>query len=151
MFQQLGKTVSWAKDCGRQPCPANSTDFHTMVVFPHYQTLSLREVEFDPVETRLIFYKTLRELDRIHSKGIIHKDIKMGNILLHAVTEDFKFFKLELIDWNLAVFYYTGFEHSKKGGTKCYYSPEILFKTDYLTPATDIWSLGIVMYKFITD
>lgn len=38
-----------------------------------------------------------------------------------------------------------------KHGTNCYYSPELLMRTTYLTPATDIWSLGVVYFTFMTD
>ena len=85
-MREMEQEVEWARDCEEVPCKEEGGSSHTMAVFAHRQSLSLREVEFDPEECRLIFYKALRQLDRLHAKGIIHKDIKLGNILLQATT-----------------------------------------------------------------
>jgi serine/threonine protein kinase len=58
---------------------------------------------------------------------------------------------VQLIDWNLASFYHKGFETSSKRGTPCYYSPEQLLRTFYITPAVDVWALAIVMFTYYTD
>lgn len=49
--------------------------------------------------------------------------MKMGNIMVNSVGPTFKFYEVQLIDWNLASFYYTGYESDQKKGTVCYYSP----------------------------
>lgn len=49
-------------------------------------------------------------MDTIHKAGIIHNDIKMGNILVNSMGLNFKFYEIQMIDWNLALFYYTGFD-----------------------------------------
>lgn len=64
---------------------------------------------------------------------------------------NFKFYELQLIDWNLAKFYYKGMDDISKRGTVCYYSPEELLRTIHVTPARDIWSLGIAMYTYYTN
>ena len=75
----------------------------------------------------------------------------MGNILVNSIGPQFKFYDVELIDWNLASFYYTGVDINNKRGTVCYYSPEQLFLTYHITPAIDIWALGVVMFTYYTD
>jgi eukaryotic-like serine/threonine-protein kinase len=92
----------------------------------------------------------LQEMDKVHRAGIIHNDIKMGNIILNSMGLDFKFYEAQLIDWNLALFYYTGLDHNVKRGTVCFYSPEELLRTHYATPARDIWSLGVTMFTYYT-
>lgn len=62
-------------------------------------------------------------MDKIHRAGIIHNDIKMGNILVNSMGLNFKFYEIQIIDWNLAMFYYTGLDDNSKRGTVCYYSP----------------------------
>lgn len=47
----------------------------------------------------------------------------MGNILINSLGSNFKLFETQLIDWNLASFYYKGYESNAKKGTACYYSP----------------------------
>ena len=93
----------------------------------------------------------MKELEKSHKAGIIHNDIKMGNILVNSEGEHFKSCEVELIDWNLASFYYTGVDINNKRGTVCYYSPEQLFLTYHITPAIDIWALGVVMFIYYTD
>lgn len=82
---------------------------------------------------------------------MVHNDMKLGNIMVNSIGPSFKFYEVQLIDWNLASFYYKGYESDLKRGTVCYYSPEQLFETYHITPAIDIWSLGIVMFTFYTD
>lgn len=64
---------------------------------------------------------------------------------------NFKIFDSQLIDWNMASFYFKGFDINIRKGTVCYYSPEQLMRASHLTPAIDMWALGIVMWTFFTD
>lgn len=111
----------------------------------------MRALEFDGKEAPLVFYKLLKEMDKCHKAGIVHNDIKMGNVLINSIGLNFKFYELQLIDWNLAKFYYKGMDELSKRGTVCYYSPEEMLRTIYVTPARDIWSLGIAMYTYYTN
>lgn len=36
-------------------------------------------------------------------------------------------------------------------GTVCYYPPEQLLRTNYPTPAIDIWGLAVVMFTYLTN
>jgi serine/threonine protein kinase len=98
-----------------------------------------------------VFYKILRELEKSHRASIIHNDIKLGNIMVNSIGPNFKFYEVQLIDWNLATFYHRGVDSSAKRGTVCYYSPEQLFGTYHITPAIDVWALAIVMFTYYTD
>ncbi len=122
-----------------------------MAIFPQKESIIIRKLEFDGREAPLIFYKILKELEKSHRAGIIHNDIKMGNIMVNSIGPNYKFYELELIDWNLASFYYTGLDSDIKKGTVCYYSPEQLLLTYHITPAIDVWALGVVMFIFYTD
>ena len=57
----------------------------------------------------VVFYKICREVAKAHSKGIIHNDIKMGNVLISSVGEGLRSVEIQLIDWNLASFYSQGY------------------------------------------
>jgi tRNA A-37 threonylcarbamoyl transferase component Bud32 len=57
----------------------------------------------------VVFYKICREVAKAHRKGIIHHDIKMGNVLISSVGEGLRSVEIQLIDWNLASFYSQGY------------------------------------------
>lgn len=64
------------------------------------------------------------QLDKAIKSGIMHNDIKRGNVLINSHDKKFNFFDVQLIDWNLASFYYHGADIGFQKGTACYYSPE---------------------------
>ena len=78
-----------------------------------------------------------------HSKGVVHRDIKPGNIMLNAVTG-----KVLLGDFGLA----RAAENSKLTrtgtmvGTPAYVAPEVLASDNEADHRSDLFSLGVVLY-----
>ncbi len=103
------------------------------------------------VQMRLprIVEQVCQGLGYMHDKGWVHKDIKPDNILLNRSDE------VRIIDFSLAVKKASGLSKlfaSKRGvirGTRSYLAPETIRK-EPSTPATDIYSLGIVLYEILT-
>lgn len=62
---------------------------------------------------RYYMYELFKALDYAHSKGIIHRDVKSGNIMV-----DHKKKQLRLIDWGLADYYYPNKKLNIKVGAK---------------------------------
>ena len=101
-------------------------------------------------------------MDYAHSRGILHRDLKPGNIMLGKYGETL------VVDWGLAkvlgggeqVVYQEiasaceGLSPTLKGtpiGTPAYMSPEqAAGQTDDLSPQTDIYSLGVTLYQVLT-
>lgn len=81
-----------------------------------------------------------------HRNNVIHRDIKPGNILLdqegNAYLTDFGIAK-NLDTSN------TGDEEGIMVGSPAYMSPEQI-RGESITPQTDIYSLGVVMYEILT-
>ncbi len=92
-----------------------------------------------------IALQTAEGLNAAHKKDIIHRDIKSANIMIN--TEG----TIKILDFGLAKL--VGKENITKPhailGTLAYMSPEqaIGRPVDF---RTDIWSLGVVMYKMLT-
>ncbi|TPX67978.1 hypothetical protein CcCBS67573_g07340 [Chytriomyces confervae] len=76
----------------------------------------------------------------LHSRRVVHKDIKPENVLLdergHACLTDF----------NLAAYYSESKMMFRSAGTLVYMAPEIFAKTGY-TFTIDWWSLGVMIYE----
>ena len=92
------------------------------------------------------FMEIATALDHAHQRGIIHRDIKPGNILLnrqgHAMLSDFGLAKMVSGQQNLT-------DSNMVLGSAEYMSPEQGLGRS-IDPRTDIYSLGIVLYEFLT-
>ncbi|KAJ3305985.1 CBL-interacting serine/threonine-protein kinase 9, partial [Gonapodya sp. JEL0774] len=101
-----------------------------------------------PIEqVRTITAQLLSALRHIHKLGVLHRDIKLDNIIINAQT-----LHVTLIDFNLASFYRDDAPLSEPVGCINYSSPQILEiavkGTTYL-PAqgwSDLWALGVAIY-----
>jgi len=96
-------------------------------------------------ETLQIFHQAARAIDYAHGQGMIHRDIKTGNILLDRMGDAY------LTDFGIAhIISSTHFTATGALiGTPMYMSPEQCLG-EKLTPASDIYSLGMVLYEMVT-
>lgn len=104
-------------------------------------------------EAKKYIYQIARGLKYLHSVGVIHRDIKLENLLL----DEFDCVKIGDFGWSVEKSSYNKNEcRENKGenikivcGTKEYMSPEIL-RGDVHDEKVDIWSLGIIMHELLT-
>jgi len=115
----------------------------------YYDGVSLAKRAKDaPLPARDLFqicFSIAQGLACAHRNGIVHRDIKPGNVVL---TED-GFVKI--VDFGLAKL--TGSSRLTKSGTTIgtvlYMSPEQATNKE-VDHRTDIWSLGVIMYELAT-
>lgn len=102
------------------------------------------DVVLHPGHVQMIMYRALCGLKYIHSAGVIHRDLKPGNILINSDCS------VLLCDFGLAREPISPSQTlTKHVSTRWYRSPElILLENDYSTPV-DIWSLGCVFGELL--
>lgn len=92
---------------------------------------------------RFIFRQIIQGIDFLHNNGIIHRDLKLENIML--TTTD----KIKIIDFGFACFWDKDIKINTFCGSLHYVSPEIINATPYKGPEIDIWSIGVVLYSML--
>jgi len=145
-------------------CPANlAGEFSDGHSVPYFATefiegrslqQMMRDSNGNPV--RILprdLYPILRDigaaLDAVHQRGIIHRDIKPGNILLRAVDR-----RAYLADFGIAKSAVTGnmtITTTNRPGSATYMAPEQAdVRLGAMGPASDVYSLGVTAYEALT-
>lgn len=103
---------------------------------------------FDERVVSNIMKQVLSAVAYLHSKNIIHGDLKLDNILidssLYQGSTREKFFDIKLIDFGCSSFFARDKKYSGLIGTSYYIAPEVI-QNEY-NQLCDIWSCGVIMY-----
>lgn len=119
-----------------------------------------------------LFKEIVKGVDYLHSKGIVHRDLKLSNLLLDEKN------RVKIADFGLAVKLKPNVLSQSQGqlklkpstvdakesrpqrlfqkqktfcGTVNYMAPEIIKKKPYDALKADIWSLGCLLYSLFTN
>src|SRR5688572_7430681 len=127
---------------------AAADDGQLFIVMGYYQGPTLKQrLEAGPLpvdEALDIATQVADGLAKAHAQGIVHRDIKPGNLI---VTED----GVRIVDFGLATFV-DALQLTAQGstlGTAAYMSPEQA-RGEEADARTDVWALGVVLYEMLT-
>ncbi|KAH8109432.1 Pkinase-domain-containing protein [Phellopilus nigrolimitatus] len=95
-------------------------------------------------ESRPIFGQLCLAVGYIHEKGVVHRDLKLENVLLDERC------RVKLGDFGFTREYERGSLLDTYCGTTGYAAPEMLLAKKYLGQEVDVWSLGIIFYCLLT-
>ena len=94
---------------------------------------------------KIILKQIFNAVNYLHSNNIAHLDIKLDNILINKKLE------IRIIDFGFAIYDPNKSLNNFFGGTPNYMSPEIVLKRPYVSYLSDIWSLGILIFKLFCN
>src|SRR5262245_19566193 len=123
-------------------------DGQLFIVMAYYEGQTLKEkLEGGPLsvaEALEIATEVAEGLAKAHAQGVVHRDVKPGNLM---ITED----GVKVLDFGLAKFA-DSLQLTMPGstvGTVSYMSPEQA-RGDEADARSDVWAVGIVMYEMLS-
>ena len=97
-------------------------------------------------QTLTLARRLVQALTQLHKIGVVHRDIKPANLFLAGGRLD----QIKLLDLGIA---FAGGGNTKPDvlvGTPDYMAPEQVRASAVVSPATDVWAVGCVMYECLT-
>lgn len=95
-------------------------------------------------EAKQLFRQIMAGVAYCHNNYIVHRDLKLENILLINQKD------IKLIDFGFSISADSEQLLTLFCGTPSYLPPEIVMKKEYRGPPADIWACGIMLYKMLT-
>jgi hypothetical protein len=106
----------------------------------------LQKLAGKPREIAALMQKVAAAVHHAHQHEIIHRDLKPGNILIDSTGEPL------ISDFGLVKFLDATDDLTITGGllgTAAYMSPEQTAGDKKIGPASDVWSLGVILYELL--
>lgn len=132
---------------------AITQDFNEIYIFMEPMEADLHQIiksgqVLTSEHVQYFLYQILRGMKYIHSAGVIHRDLKPGNLLVNADCE------LKICDFGLS----RGFDAvpdenatrlTEYVATRWYRAPEIMLAFRRYDTAIDVWSIGCILAELL--
>ena len=109
-------------------------------------------IRFEGQKLQDLGQQLARGIEYIHSQNIVHRDLKLGNLLLNGNGRLVNlFYSQKIIDFGLALRLTQPvmMEDNNPMGTPNYIAPEVIKDSIYSKKA-DVWAFGVIMYTLAT-
>ncbi|CAF3508699.1 unnamed protein product [Rotaria socialis] len=105
--------------------------------------LLIREKRLSEPKAKEKFRQLVLAVEYIHSKSIVHRDLKAENLLLDSQGN------IKVADFGFANIFYPDSKLQTFCGSPPYAAPELYQCLPYSPEKVDIWSLGVLLYVFV--
>ncbi|MGZ3455639.1 MAG: protein kinase domain-containing protein [Polyangiales bacterium] len=103
-----------------------------------------------PGEVRYLFEQLCHALGAAHARGIVHRDLKPANVFLGRPRMVGLSYVVKVLDFGIAkVLAEAKTTKTAAVGTPLYMAPE-QYEAGKVTPATDVWALGLIAFELLT-
>lgn len=142
------------KNTDKPMTPIGKTDFSkmhedkmlfVMEFLPYNGEDYIRENRCSPFVIKVLIMQFMLAIEYMHSRGVVHRDIRTSNVLISKDEDDNH--ELKLCDFGLSRIMGDG-KYTPGTITYCYRAPEVCTSSSYGKKA-DIWSAGCVIYEFL--
>eukprot|EP00112_Aurelia_sp_Birch-Aquarium-sp1_P012887 Seg2716.3 transcript_id=Seg2716.3/GoldUCD/mRNA.D3Y31 product="Serine/threonine-protein kinase 33" protein_id=Seg2716.3/GoldUCD/D3Y31 len=110
-----------------------------------------KRVRFSEEETLCVMKQLISAVVYLHENNIVHRDLKLENILLCEPDVDEKPINIKLTDFGLSyILDGAGSDYMMQQvcGTPMYMAPEVITNLGY-SERCDVWSCGVIMYYLL--
>ncbi|XP_071807413.1 uncharacterized protein [Asterias amurensis] len=104
-----------------------------------------RDGRLGEVSARRFVRQLVSALHHMHDRGVVHRDLKMENIMLDEKKKN-----LKIVDFGLSNTFSPDNLLKTHCGSPEYAAPELFISTQDYGPEVDLWSLGINMFAMVT-
>lgn len=108
-----------------------------------FDFISAPSKPFSEQLARTYFVQLVNAIDYCHERGIVHRDLKLENLLL-----DHKF-NLKIADWGFSTKVKRGEKLDRILGTETYMAPEMLKRERYYGEQVDVFACGVILFCMI--
>ena len=123
------------------------TETHILIIMEYIcgdlLTFMRKRGKISEPTAKIIFKQIIKGLQYLHKKNIVHRDIKLDNILMDLTNT------VKICDFGVSRILSPGDTMYEHCGTPAYIAPEIFRNEGYEGFSCDVWSSGVTLYYML--